>query len=181
MQFHSATSCLFKKNLTFRSCEKRIIGTNLKILKKRYYSYSKIPLINFNVSITTYLRTMDFYLEMPKSNSFDLIVLFNWGWSRFMNKRSLIRSLNLFASEAKISKWSKSIEQLHSIKWADTADTICLIIHLKKDWIQIFSSLFTLHILVEKYYFKGSSVSPWIQYRSHHWCKFTHVWSSLSR
>ena len=34
----------------------------------------------------------------------DLMVLFNWGWSRSINKLSLIRSLNLFVSEARISK-----------------------------------------------------------------------------
>ena len=49
------------------------------------------------------------------------MVLFNWGWSCLINKLSLIRSLNLFASEARISKWSKSIEQLHSSRGSDTA------------------------------------------------------------
>ena len=33
------------------------------------------------------------------------MVLFNWGWSRLVNKLSLIRSLNQFASETIISKW----------------------------------------------------------------------------
>ena len=55
--------------------------------------------------------------------------LFNWGWSCLINKLSLIRSLNLFASEARISKLSKSIEQLHSSRWSDTAD--CLT-HLRR-------------------------------------------------
>ena len=50
------------------------------------------------------------------------MVLFNWGWSHLINKLSLIRSLKLFASEARISKWSKSIEELHSSRWSDTAD-----------------------------------------------------------
>ena len=57
------------------------------------------------------------------------MVLFNWGCSRLINKLSLIRSLNLFVSEARISKWSKSIEQLHSSRWSDTAD--CLT-HLRR-------------------------------------------------
>ena len=52
------------------------------------------------------------------------MVLFNWGWSRLINKLSLIRSLNLFASEARILKWSKSIEQLYSSRWSDTADCL---------------------------------------------------------
>ena len=57
------------------------------------------------------------------------MVLFNWGWSRLINKLSLIRRLNLFALEARISKWSKSIEQLHSSSWSATAD--CLT-HLRR-------------------------------------------------
>ena len=41
----------------------------------------------------------------PKSfNENDWMVLFNWGWSRLINKFSLIRSLNLFTSETRISK-----------------------------------------------------------------------------
>ena len=49
--------------------------------------------------------------------SFDgncLMVLFNLGWSRLINKLSLIRRLNLFASQDRISKWSECVEQLHS-------------------------------------------------------------------
>ena len=52
------------------------------------------------------------------------MVLFNWGWSRLTNKLSLIRSLNFFAVEARISKWSKSIKQLHSSRWTDIADCL---------------------------------------------------------
>ena len=48
------------------------------------------------------------------------MVLFSWGLSRLINKLSLIRRLNLFTSEARISKWSKSIEQSHSSIWSDT-------------------------------------------------------------
>ena len=52
------------------------------------------------------------------------MVLFNWGWSRLINKLFLIRSLNLFLSEARISKLSKSMEQLHSSRCSDTADCL---------------------------------------------------------
>ena len=50
---------------------------------------------------------VEIYQEIFESNSFngnDFMVLFNWGWSRLINKRFLIRSLNLFASEGRISK-----------------------------------------------------------------------------
>ena len=61
----------------------------------------------FHYFITTYLCTVEIYHEMFQLNSFngnDVMVLFNWGWSRLINKLSLIRSVNLFASEARISK-----------------------------------------------------------------------------
>ena len=61
----------------------------------------------FQFCITTCLCMVEIYQQMFQSNSLngnDLMVLFNWGWSRFINKLSLIRSLNLFLSEARISK-----------------------------------------------------------------------------
>ena len=61
----------------------------------------------FQYFSTTCLYLVEIYEEIFQSNSFngnDLMVLFNWGWSRFINKLSLIKSLNLFASEVKISK-----------------------------------------------------------------------------
>ena len=61
------------------------------------------------------------------SQSDNFTVLFNWGWSCLINKISLIRSLNLFASEARISKWSKFIKQLHSSRWSNTADCLRLL------------------------------------------------------
>ena len=67
---------------------------------------------------------------MSQSNSSsgnDLTVLFDCDWSRFMNKLILIRSLNWFASKASISKWSKSIEQLHSSELSDTTDCLTLL------------------------------------------------------
>ena len=69
----------------------------------------------------------ELYERRSQSKSFnrnDLMFLLNWGWSRLINKLSLIRSLNLFASKARISKWSKSIKQLHSSRWSDTADCL---------------------------------------------------------
>ena len=47
------------------------------------------------------------YQQRSQSEIFNgngLMVLFNWGWSHLINKLSLIRSLNLFVSEARISK-----------------------------------------------------------------------------
>ena len=61
----------------------------------------------FQYFITTCLCTVESYQEMFQSNIFngnDLMIVFNWGWSRLINKLSLIRSPNLFASEARISK-----------------------------------------------------------------------------
>ena len=45
----------------------------------------------FQYFITTCLSTVELYQEMFQSNSFngnDLMVLFNWGWSRLINKLS---------------------------------------------------------------------------------------------
>ena len=44
---------------------------------------------------------MEIYQKMLQPNSFngiDLMILFNWDWSRLIYKLSLIRSLNLLAS-----------------------------------------------------------------------------------
>ena len=84
----------------------------------------------FQYLITTCLCMVEIYQEMFRSNSFnrnDLMVLFSWDWSRLINKLSLIGSLNLLASKARISKWSKSIEHLHSSRWSDTADFLTLL------------------------------------------------------
>ena len=85
-------------------------------LTNGYYSFSNAPFISFSISVATCLCTVELYQQMSQSNTLngnDLVVLFNWDWLRLMNKLSLIRSLNLFASEARISKY-QSIEQLHS-------------------------------------------------------------------
>ena len=84
----------------------------------------------------TYMDKISQQRSQSKSfNGNDLMVLFNWGWSRLINKLSLMRSLNLFVSEARISKWSKSIEQLHSNRWSDTAGSLthlrCFSVKLK--------------------------------------------------
>ena len=73
----------------------------------------------------------EIYQRRSQSKNFngnDLMVLFNWGWWRLTNKLSLIISLNLFASEARISKWSKSIKQLHSSRWSDTANCLTTVL-----------------------------------------------------
>ena len=84
------------------------------MFKDWYYS-SNTPFISFNISITTYLCKVKFYLQVSQSNSFNGndLILFNWGWSCLINKPSLIRSLSFFASKARISNWWKSIEQSH--------------------------------------------------------------------
>ena len=74
-------------------------------------------------------RKLSTKVSVRSFNGNDLMVLFNLVWSRIINKLSLIRSLNLFASEARISKRSKSTEQLHSSRWSDTVD--CLT-HLRR-------------------------------------------------
>ena len=68
-------------------------------LQKTFYQFQYFKPI--------WLCMVEFYQEMFQSNSFngnDLMVLFNGGWSRLINKLSLIRSPNLFASEARIPK-----------------------------------------------------------------------------
>ena len=84
----------------------------------------------FQYFIATCLCMVEIYQEILQSNNFngnDLMVSFNWSWSRLINKLSLIRNLNLFVSEGRISKWSKSIEQLYSSRWSDTADCLTLL------------------------------------------------------
>ena len=69
----------------------------------------------------------EFYQQRSQSKNFNrnsMMVLFNWDWSHLINKLSLIRSLNLFASEARKSKSSNSMEQLHSSRWSDTGDCL---------------------------------------------------------
>ena len=54
----------------------------------------KCTLYWFKYYITTCVSTAEFYQQMSKSNSSngnDQMVLFDWYWSRFMNKFSLIR------------------------------------------------------------------------------------------
>ena len=61
----------------------------------------------FQYFMTTCLCMVEINQQIFQSNSFkenDLMVLFSWGWSHVINKLSLIRSLNLLVSEARISK-----------------------------------------------------------------------------
>ena len=74
-------------------------------------------------------RKLSTKVSVRSFNGNDSMVLFNLVWSRIINKLSLIRSVNLFASEARISTRSKSTEQLHSSRWSDTVD--CLT-HLRR-------------------------------------------------
>ena len=97
------------------------------MFKNWYSSYSNTPFISFNISIITCLCTVEFSQQVSQLNSLngnDLTVLFNWCWSPLINKLFLIRSLKLFASEARTSNWSRFIKQLHSSRWSDT--TACL-------------------------------------------------------
>ena len=71
------------------------LKTDTILLKYTFYQ--------FQYFITTCLCTVEIY-QANSFNGNDLMVLFNWGCSRLINKLSLIRSLNLFASEARISK-----------------------------------------------------------------------------
>ena len=84
----------------------------------------------FQYFITTYLHrqnlSIKFSVKTFSRKWHDGYI--NWGWSRLINKLSLLKSLNLFVLEARISKWSKSIEQLYSRRCSDTAD--CLV-HLR--------------------------------------------------
>ena len=96
-------------------------------------------------------------LEMSPSNNFngnDLMVLFSWDWLPSIKKLSLthfdqcstsipnvfrayrcgtlvvnglIRSLKLFASEVRLSKWLKSTTQLHSGTRLHLADSLILL------------------------------------------------------
>ena len=71
-----------------------------------------------------------------------MTVIFNWGWSRLINDLSLLKSLNLFMLEARISKWLKSIEQLYSRIWSDTADCLA---HLRPFPVKLEIPMCTSH------------------------------------
>ena len=81
----------------------------------------------FHFFITTCLCFVEIDHKIFHFNWNDSMVLFKWGWWRLINKPSLIRSLNLFASEARTWKWSKYIEQLHSSRWSEIHDCLTLI------------------------------------------------------
>ena len=125
----------FLEILTFWSYQKSIIR-NTENFTSHWYMCLKTDTIPLQYTLhqfryfITHLCTVDIYQQILQSNSFngnDLMVLFNWSWSRLINKLPLIKTLNLLASEARISKWSKSIEQLHSRRWSDTADCLTLL------------------------------------------------------
>ena len=97
-----------------------------------YYSITIHP-SSVSVFHSNMLMDGNNYQQIFQTNNFngnDLMVFFNWGWSGLISKLSLIRSLNLLASEGRIWKWSKSIEQLYSRKWSDTAYCVTLSKHI---------------------------------------------------
>ena len=53
-----------------------------------------------------------------------MVVRLSTGVSRIINKLSLMSSLKLLVSEAKISKSSKLMEQSHCDRWSETADCL---------------------------------------------------------
>ena len=118
--------------MTFCTYQKSIIRTENFYMSIIYDLKTNIILLQFTLHefqyfLTTCLFTKEIYQQMSQLNSFNrnyLMVLFNCGWSPLINKLSLIRSLNLFASKPKISKWSKSIKQL--FRWSDTAGSLTL-------------------------------------------------------
>ena len=117
------------KNLRYHEKHWRFLQVNGVNVFKNWY-YSIINFYQFQHFIAICLCTVEIYQGTFQSNSFNrnyLIALFNWGWSRLINKHTLIRNLNFFASEARISKWSKSIEQLHSSRWSNTANCLALL------------------------------------------------------
>ena len=132
----------FLKSLTFCSYQKSIIRTIENSYKSIICLKTDTVLLlytfyQFKYFITT-CYTDEIYQQRSQSKSFNgngLMVLFNLGRSRLINKLSLIRSLNLFASVARIAKWIKSIKQLHSSRWSDTADCLtylrCLLVKLE--------------------------------------------------
>ena len=71
------------------------LKTDTILLQYKFYQ--------FQYFITTCLRGRNLSTKVYGND----LVLFNWGWSRLFNKLSLIRSLNLFALEAGILKWSE--------------------------------------------------------------------------
>ena len=101
--------------------------------KKHLQNYWKFLQVN-NIcwKADTFILQYTFYQPSSQSKRFngnDMTAIFNWGWSRLINKLSLQKSLNLFVLEARISEWSKSIEQLYSRRWSDTADCLTHLRH----------------------------------------------------
>ena len=59
------------------------------------------------------------------------MVQFKIGLSRFINRLSLMSSLKLLVSEAKTSKSSKLIMQLHCKQWSETADSFLFLCQVR--------------------------------------------------
>ena len=107
---------------------------NIKICLKTDTILLQYTLHQFQYFIATCSWTVENYQQIFQTNSFngnDLMAFFNWGWSGLISKLSLIRGLNLLATEGRIWKWSKSTEQLYSRKWSDTAYCVTLSKHIR--------------------------------------------------
>ena len=65
---------------------------------------------------------MKFKLVEGSFKGNDVVVRLSTGLSRIINKLSLMSSLKLLVSEAKISKSSKLMEQSHCNRWSETAN-----------------------------------------------------------
>ena len=119
----------------FLQVNNRCLKTDTFLLQYTFYQ--------FQYFITTCLHGRNLSTKFSVKNFLTEMTWRLWGWSRLINKISLLRSLNLFALEARILKWSKSIEQLHSSRWWDTADCLTHLRHFPvKLEIPICSSYF---------------------------------------
>ena len=83
-------------------------------LKSWYYSITKHP---SSVSI--------FHAKMPLYGGNDLMVFYNWGWLRLINKLSLIRSLNLFRFISQRLEYQIGQSLLNSYIQVDFSFTDC--------------------------------------------------------
>ena len=111
--------------------------TFLLLPKEHYQNYWKFTINNIKICLKTNAILSQIYLSsasiFPSQHACIQLHSINkclnqialsemtW-WFCLINKLSLTGCLNFFASEARISEWSKSIEQLYPSRWWDTAD-----------------------------------------------------------
>ena len=94
------------ENGNIRKYQTIMAHNKLRVMFNSISQYCNAPFISFNITITTCLCTVKYVSECLIQ-----IALTEMVWSRLINKPSLISSLNLFAPVARISKWSKCIQQ----------------------------------------------------------------------